>query len=300
MAEPFYPTSELIQHTTACQLAGAYERFTKRFRELSAELDTELSAFQDAFSRSDARSYDFGLLYCINHHHSTFGFDTEGVDQILKRFETAAWRALITKLEIGKLMSSKRREEMNRALDGRPDRGDNPVKFPPITEDTIMSVIGGMVSSAEGFLDEAIREEFDSWRPHLHSERDGLKTNDRPEAVQRKVIRSYMVRQGYGASHPWDIDYTRSGSVTALDQIMHFLDGKGVFKEHQGPLVGAIKIAEKDGRGETEYFKFRCFKNGNLHLEFKRLDLLEEFNRRAGGNRLGKREQKRSGELATV
>ena len=40
--------------------------------------------------------------------------------------------------------------------------------------------------------------------------------------------------------------------------------------------------------GESRYFRFKCFKNGNLHLEFKRADLVEQFNRMAGGRRLRK------------
>ncbi|MEA1875793.1 MAG: DUF4942 domain-containing protein [Bacteroidota bacterium] len=41
-----------------------------------------------------------------------------------------------------------------------------------------------------------------------------------------------------------------------------------------------------DGQGETEYFKFKCFKNENLHLKFKRLDLLNLFNKLAGNTHL--------------
>src|SRR5436190_20361060 len=37
---------------------------------------------------------------------------------------------------------------------------------------------------------------------------------------------------------------------------------------------------------ETDYFKFRCFRNRNLHQEFKRLDLVAKLNAIAGGMRL--------------
>lgn len=40
------------------------------------------------------------------------------------------------------------------------------------------------------------------------------------------------------------------------------------------------------GADETAYFRFRCFKNGNLHIEFKRLDLVARLNQVAGGARL--------------
>jgi hypothetical protein len=38
--------------------------------------------------------------------------------------------------------------------------------------------------------------------------------------------------------------------------------------------------------GETEYFAFRCFRNHNLHLRFKRPDLVAKINQIAGGNAL--------------
>jgi hypothetical protein len=47
----------------------------------------------------------------------------------------------------------------------------------------------------------------------------------------------------------------------------------------------ALNMAE-DGTAEIEYFKFRCFANRNLHLEFKRLDLVAKLNAVAGGMRL--------------
>ena len=66
--------------------------------------------------------------------------------------------------------------------------------------------------------------------------------------------------------------------------------GNGTIKTHRGPLIDAIEAA-KDGTGETEYFRFRCFRNRNLHLEFKRLDLVAKLNAVAGGMRL-RRESK--------
>jgi hypothetical protein len=64
------------------------------------------------------------------------------------------------------------------------------------------------------------------------------------------------------------------------------LTGRGsVLKSHNGPLYDAITDSS-DGTGETEYFKFKCFKNQNLHVEFKRLDLVARLNAVAGGARL--------------
>ena len=49
-------------------------------------------------------------------------------------------------------------------------------------------------------------------------------------------------------------------------------------------LANAVQEAP-GGVGETEFFKFRCFKNHNFHLEFKRPDLVQKLNE-IGGNGL--------------
>jgi hypothetical protein len=36
--------------------------------------------------------------------------------------------------------------------------------------------------------------------------------------------------------------------------------------------------------GESEYFRFKVYGNGNVHLELKRMDLVDEINRQCGGN----------------
>jgi hypothetical protein len=62
--------------------------------------------------------------------------------------------------------------------------------------------------------------------------------------------------------------------------VFHQLDGKRP-PDPQAGLVAKIDIADRAGvrECETEYFKCKWFQNGNLHLQFKRLDLLKEFNR---------------------
>lgn len=63
------------------------------------------------------------------------------------------------------------------------------------------------------------------------------------------------------------------------------LDGKPGVTTHQGWLADAICAAD-GGIGETEYFAFKCYGNGNLHLRFKRMDLVKKLNAVAGGRNL--------------
>ena len=84
------------------------------------------------------------------------------------------------------------------------------------------------------------------------------------------------------------MNYFRQNHITALDNVFHALDGKSLANTHHGPLTDAIAAVPRgENCGETEYFRFRCYGNGNLHLEFKLADLLARLNAVAGGMRLG-------------
>ena len=53
----------------------------------------------------------------------------------------------------------------------------------------------------------------------------------------------------------------------------------------ENELKAAI-CASPNGTGETRWFRFRCFRNGNLHLTFTRPDLVHEINRIGGASGL--------------
>ncbi len=95
------------------------------------------------------------------------------------------------------------------------------------------------------------------------------------------MILGWRVESAYGAGK-FRVNYNHQQGLTAIDGVFHLLDGKGVMREHRGPLIQAIE-ASPDGRGETDYFVFRAFKNHNLHLTMKRLDLVKELNGLAAG-----------------
>ena len=80
--------------------------------------------------------------------------------------------------------------------------------------------------------------------------------------------------------------------LQTLENVFIALDGKGITGNgYRSDLENAIHASE-DGTGQTEYFDFRAYKNGNLHLLFRRSDLLAELNRRAGGMNLSEKKDK--------
>lgn len=262
--------SEVIEYRTATDMARTFRITTDRMRELIVEF----GQLGDELKRAFRESYVMDVELTLD--GQKYSPTAESAEAIVQELKRRAWAALIHKLEIEKLMSSKRRDELNRMLHSR---GTGP-ELPEISEETITSVLQGYVHSASEFLQEAIAEEFEFWHPAHAYRHDRKYKRNKSDRVAAKIIRGWMVERGFGSC--WRPQYRNESHIQALDQIFHLLDGKGVVKEYRGPLASAIMACGPNGLGETEYFRFRCCKNGNLHIEFTRLELLAEFNRLAG------------------
>lgn len=276
-------STEIVEYSRATEIATKYAAATANIRRLIGELKEQTDALQEAFSREAGYRSDFEIE--VSHHRNAYKLDDKGVDSLIVEFKRAAWSILIDKLSIRKLMSAKARSELDEALNSSWSRSrqEKIEQLPEINGDSIVDVLTGFVQSAPEYFAEAIVEVYQWLIPNNWI--GGHITNAR-DRVGRKVIRGYVVEQGYGGKR-FHVRYQIRGELNALDTIFHTLDGKGVIPGHEGPLVSAIAVSE-DGAGETEYFKFKAFKNGNLHLEFKRDDLLQEFNRvAADGHRVG-------------
>jgi hypothetical protein len=100
------------------------------------------------------------------------------------------------------------------------------------------------------------------------------KTNDAfkitPKIILHRCLDSYGFSY-YGSSRD---------AIGDLCRIMHILDGKEP-KDHLGDLRALVQDAryKKQDKVESEYFMGWLYKNGNLHLQLKRLDLIEKANK---------------------
>lgn len=100
------------------------------------------------------------------------------------------------------------------------------------------------------------------------------KTNDAFKITPKIILHRCL--DAYGFSH-WG---SSRESIGDLCRIMHILDGKEP-KDHRGDLRALVSDArhKKQDQVESEYFIGWLYKNGNLHLQLKRLDLIAKANR---------------------
>jgi hypothetical protein len=289
-------STDLVEYSTASHLAATYGEQIVRVREALATLSDVITTLEKAFKCEEGRSF---TIQVSNGHYRSHGYDVTSKDLpgvIEDEMHKTAWRVLVNKLGVRRMMSSKRASQLDELLDKGfvINEAGQRETLPEINQDTIMGVLGSFVDSASSFLDEAITEEYDYWKPPRSShvwKATEYKTNAKHTfKLEPKLIKTYAFRTWKfgGKSEISGLTDETQRHLTALDNIMHMLDGKGQISGYCGPLVDAINASKRGGSktAKTDYFYAKWYLNGNMHLEFLRSDLLSKFNEICGRNRL--------------
>lgn len=256
---------ELIEYSRVDQMAAVYQDAIPKLFKAIDEVENQCERLRTAFA---GQSYSFGIEI-----KSRCGSQDE--DEIRAEFKRDAWAALIDKLGVRKYMPNAKRDELDRVLRGGGRGRPEADKFPEVDAEAIVTVLRAYVCNVDEFLTESVKEQFDFWCGRKWS--DDYKTNRERYRISRKIVATWMVEQTYASGVRFRVIWDREKHVSGLDNIFHFLDGRGFPNEHKGNLVSAIEMAE-GGAGTSTYFRFRAFKNRNLHLTCLRPDLLEMFN----------------------
>lgn len=252
--------NELIPRTTLVQMVATWKTAGAKIRQACALLMEAQTELQTAFQTRDSYYFRF-------HGREGIADHLEHPDKFIDgKLKQEAWKALVTRMELHRVLSVKRSKELDSQLDTGKD-------LPDITEECINGWLTGTAFNVATFMQEAVKEVYDFLRPRNSK----LKTNSEFE-VGKKVIR-FGVEPGYNGG--WRIKYHYHSEFRALDNVFHLLDGKGYVDTYNGPFIDAIE--KSNGEGESDYFKFHCYGNGNCHIEFKRMDLVTELNAIAGG-----------------
>ena len=263
-------STDLIQPATITEMATTYVEAEKKIRiayELLAEAQSQLRAsFGDG-------SYRFNTVIRDN---TSAG--KEGADHVMAHVKQDAWYRLVERLELRRVMSSSRVRELDDQLAKVKD-------LPEITVENLMAWLEKSFSEMPNHFDGMVKEVFNFLRPR----RSGYKTNSEFEIGPKVIL--WGITSNYKGGY-FNMNSYRDKDLTALDNVFMMLDGKGTIKTYHGPTYDGMYASLQQKplawplTGETEYFKWKLFKNGNGHLEFRRLDLLAKLNSIGGGNTL--------------
>lgn len=260
---------ELIKRTTLTELVNAWRKAKGEIEQGFALLVVAEEGLKAAFK---PESYRFDLSR-QDRKYRNYKHPEELMDELKKD----VWRSLVDRMELRRVLSVKRTAELETQL----DTGEG---LPEIDEVQILAMMEGTFNNVPQLIAEAVRETYEFLMPRRSSPSGTLKTNSQWQVGKRAIV--YCLDCDKWISTP-RVNYHYQPNLTAVDNVFHALDGKGTVKTHRGPLIDAIEAIRVFGaEGETDYFKFRAYRNGRLHLEFKRQDLVDQLNLVAGGGKL--------------
>ncbi len=206
-----------------------------------------------------------------------YGRGENTAEASLKRIKKHAWQQVINKIGLEKMITGKRRDELRKNVEDG--------KMPPFTTADIMNFMQMLSGSAQDLTKEIITEAFQVLTPGRrdHRRREAYKTNEKyaRRSVGKKAILTWIVEQRYGGG--LQVKYQSQDKMLLIDKAFHLLDGKGIPDGYQSPLIDAIN---NNPVGHTEYFTYKAYQNSNLHITFRRPDLVKEMNKIAGDGTL--------------
>jgi len=208
-------------------------------------------------------------------------YDLPGhADQSEKRITKNSWKYILDQTGLNQYMTEKRKTELYQQIeDGT---------LPPLTVENIQGTLMGLAGKMNGLMEESIREVFDWLRPGHDYGVGALKTNKRFTVGERAIV-GWSVENSFRGGYRFQ--YRNEPKFISLGNVFSLLDGKGVL-QNPHDLVTRCKVAMIAGESsfEDDYFHLKFFSNGNVHIRFKRIDLLKDLNRIGGGAGLSSRD----------
>jgi len=254
---------------TVAELVATYERAERDIRAAFGTVAGALKSLDACFSleghgfdlRRNRRNYGEGTNWAEPEDH-------------LRELRRQVWGLLVERMEIRKAMSIKAWDDLQKQIsDEEP---------PPIDAVTVHGIIDQFRAEIPDMLQAAVAEVFEWLRPPSSQ----YKTNTEFEIGERVVLR-WCVERSYGK---WGVNDRREQNLVALENVFAMVGGAVPVHAHGGyysEISTAIKACPPEKcHGATPLVEFRGYRNGNLHLRFRRMDLVARLNAVAGGARL--------------
>jgi hypothetical protein len=210
-----------------------------------------------------------GTSLYVNHY-----VDFDDIDEVATMLRRKAWSNIVDRLQMRRAMSVKAWDEFEKLM--------RTGECPPMTVEIVEGMVRQYKQDLPAMLEASVVEIFEWLRP-----RDSeYKTNTEYE-IGKRVVMNGIVRRGFST---WGISTYYRQELIALENVFDLVAGRQPAERVNGcsNLETAINTIHLSGpcEGETEHFKFRGFKKGTLHLEFRNPAHVARLNAIAGGARI--------------
>ncbi len=217
--------------------------------------------------------------------------DNATYNQFVGELNKGAWRGILAKMEIDKIFTNGVYKNLENF---RQSQGSM-----ALNRQNIFNLLEFLVSNRVNIMDGAIVDVFDNFTQY-HSENrchvEGWKTNSQWKVNRKVILPGYLEYVDQWSSH-YRCRTEKQRQFEDIDKVMCWLMGydydemnppyRGHTKEPVVPRykglareIATIRVGD-NSLHSSEFFDFRCFKKGTVHLTFKDEWLWAEFNQRA-------------------
>ena len=184
----------------------------------------------------------------------------DSAERVQAELDASMWRRAFDLTGFKQLMDAQAVAEFERSLTPVP---------PEFTESNIRSTFIDLHGKSRDMFRRGVVNVF----RYLS---DDYKTNSRePFRIGRKLVMTCMVQSAFGSG----LQLHYGGAVDKLNDIDRVIRTLGGMSFTAGALPVMVNQALKLGEvHECELYRAKGFKNGNMHFEFKRQDLLDLLN----------------------
>lgn len=236
---------------------------------LEAKYKESISLIESAFTKFEILESNFKTYFAENYDVLPYEMRKSSCEDIKKIITKKAWYFILEKMQIRNFISSAKRKDLDEKIEKN--------LMPEFTAMNVGLFVTDAGMNISGLVGEMALEVYNFIKPNtIH------KTNKYSKGMPKKVILPWIIEHYIGGGKAY-ISYHKKDKLKDLDNIFHLLDGKGVVK-YPGDLITKIEANDASNEIETEYFLAKWYNNKNLHLTFKRIDLLNKLGMMATHN----------------
>jgi len=211
-------------------------------------------------------------------------------EEFKKDLQKAGWKFIFEKMNLTRFTTKGVRDDINKFVEQQTNI--------PFTMKNIYKMLDIVIGTASQRMDKALLEVFERVTERHHDNRhnvQGWKTNLH-YLVGKKFILPYMINPakeyGYTSDSYNSLRNSYDGIIPDFEKALCYISGdKYVEKEWssskgQWEYTGILTVNSSINRNaygewyESHFFRYKGYKNGNMHFEFKDLNLWGRFNQK--------------------
>ena len=212
-----------------------------------------------------------------------------------KELQAASWKFLIDKFDMRRFVTSKVYEDINKFIETQ--------QHIPFTMSNVYKMLRKIVLESGDRMQKSLEEAFDlicSFSAENSTAGETWKTNANYMVNRRFIVPNMCDYYFYGSLRPFvNLSYYGRDKVDDIHKALCYITGTPVSSEYTDTFRGFVmnRKLEWGEWYEWGFFRFKCFKKGTIHFEFKDEEIWYKFNQEVAKGRgwsLPKKSEKKS------